>query len=91
MAREGDVILFSDKKEREIDYITPIKAQSSFTDYLCRKTYGVSLSRIKERWKTNVEFEGHNISVLDKERVMLIFLKEESKDEPEPSRGRRAK
>lgn len=76
-AKEGDVLLFSDGKEREIEYLTPVKSQSSFTDYLCRKTYGVSLIKTKERWKANIEFEGYNIRVVNQDRLMLIFLKEE--------------
>lgn len=81
-AREGDVLLFSDGVEREIEYITPIKSQSSFTDFFCRKTYGVSLKRIKERWKHIVEIQGHNEKILDPTKVILIFLKEIPKEEP---------
>lgn len=79
-ARQGDILLFSDKVEREIEYMTPIKFESSFTDYLCRKTYGVRLSKIKERWKANIEFEGYNIKAINEDRVLLIFLKEIQND-----------
>lgn len=75
-ARTGDIILFSDKIEREIEYITPIKTHAGLTDFLCIKTYGVGLNRIKERWKRNVECMGHKWEVIEQERVMLIYLKE---------------
>lgn len=76
VAKVGDILLFSDGVEREIEYLTPVKAQSSFTDYFCRKTYGIGLSQLKERWKANIEFEGYNITAVNKDRVMIIFLKE---------------
>lgn len=76
-ARKGDILLFSDKVEREIEYLTPIKSETSFTDYLCRKTYQTGFKTLRERWKVNLEFEGYNINAIDKNRVMLIFLKEE--------------
>lgn len=75
-AKKGDILLFSDKVEREIEYLTPIKAHSSYTDFLCRKTYGVGYGKIKERWQANIEFEGYNVQAINKDRVMLIYLKE---------------
>lgn len=79
-AREGDILLFTDGFEREIEYITPVRTHTSYTNYLCRKTYGVGLSRIKERWRANIEFEGHNINAITQDRVMLIYLKEDNKE-----------
>lgn len=76
-ARIGDIILFSDKVEREIEYITPIKTHAGLTDFLCLKTYGVGLNRIKERWKRNVECMGHKWEVIEQDRVLLIYLKEQ--------------
>lgn len=77
-AKEGDILLFSDRIEREIEYLTPIKAKSSYTNYLCKKTYQTSFKTLKERWKANLEFEGYNIKAIDENRVMLIYLKEDS-------------
>lgn len=75
-AKEGDKLLFSDRVEREIEYLCPVKAQSSFTNYLCRKTYGVRFTQLRERWKANLEFEGYNIKAVHEDKVLLIFLKE---------------
>lgn len=76
-AKEGDILLFSDRVEREIEYLTPIKAETSYTNYLCKKTYQTSFAQLRERWKANLEFEGYNIQAINKDRVMLIYLKEE--------------
>lgn len=80
-ARIGDIILFSDKIEREIEYITPIKTHAGLTDFLCRKTYGVGLKRIKERWKMNVECVGHKWEVIEQDKVLLIYLKEQKHEQ----------
>lgn len=69
-------MLFTDMAEREIEYLTPIKAETSFTDYLCKKTYKSNFKKLRELWRVNLEFEGYNINAVNKDRVMLIFLKE---------------
>lgn len=79
-ARKGDILLFSDGKRREIEYITPVKIQSSFTDYFCYKTYRSKLRNIIERWNGNAIMEGHTPEVIDKERCLLIFLKEQDNE-----------
>lgn len=84
-AKEGDILLFSDRVEREIEFLTPIKAEASFTDYLCKKTYKIGFKTLKERWKVTLEFEGYNIKAINEDRVMLIFLKET--EETEASKG----
>lgn len=85
-AQKGDILLFSDRVEREIEYLTPIKAQSSYTDFLCRKTYQTNFKTLRERWKANLEFEGYNIQAIEQERVMLIYLKEIPLQEEKPKR-----
>ena len=80
-AREGDILLFSDGKRREIEYISPIKLQCGMTSYLCRKTYRVSLPKVIERWEFNATMEGHDTNVINKDRCLLIFLKEENENE----------
>lgn len=87
-AQEGDIILFSDRVEREIEFITPIKMYASYTNFLCRKTYGVGIMRMKERWNVNLEFEGYNLQAINDDRVMLIYLKEIPKQE-EPKKKKR--
>lgn len=81
-AKEGDILLFSDRVEREIEYLTPIRTKSSYTNYLCKKTYQTSFTSLRERWKANLEFEGYNIKAIDEDRVMLIYLKEIPQEEP---------
>lgn len=81
-AKAGDILIFCDRVEREIEYLTPIKAETSFTNYLCRKTYQTSFAQLRERWKANLEFEGYNIRAINEDRVMLIFLKEIPQEEP---------
>lgn len=81
-AQIGDILLFSDRVEREIEFITPIKAETSFTNYLCRKTYHTTFKALREQWKTNLEFEGYNIKAVYDDKVMLIFLKEIPQEEP---------
>lgn len=76
-AQKGDILVFIDRTEREIEYITPVKFNAGLTDYLSRKTYSVGINTMKERWKVNLEFEGYNIDAIEKNRVMLIFLKEQ--------------
>ena len=81
-ANKGDKLLFSDRVEREIEYLTPIKANTSYTNFLCRKTYQTSFAQLRERWKTNLEFEGYNIKAVNEDRVMLIYLKEIPEEKP---------
>lgn len=87
-ARKGDILLFSDRMEREIEYLSPIKAKSGLTDYFCRKTYGIGMKLLKERWKVNLEFEGYNIKAINEDRVMLIFLKELEEEKNERGKKR---
>lgn len=87
-AQKGDILLFSDKIEREIEYLTPIKAETSYTNFLCRKTYQTSFKTLKERWKANLEFEGYNMQAINADRVMLIYLKEITEPE-EPKKKKR--
>lgn len=88
-AKEGDILLFSDKIEREIEFITPIKMHASYTNYLCKKTYKVGITQLKERWKANLEFEGYNIKAINEDRVMLIYLKELPTQEEKHKKKRR--
>lgn len=81
-AKSGDILIFSDRIEREIEYLHPVKFNSSFTDYFCRKTYGITINRLKERWVIDLEFEGYNVQAIHEDRVMLVFLKEIPQEEP---------
>lgn len=76
-AKKGDVILFSDGKRREIEYVSIIPINSGLTDYLCRKTYVGNMQVVMRRWKMNAIFEGHNEKVYSHDECLLIFLKEE--------------
>lgn len=84
-------MLFSDREEREIEYITPIRMHTSYTNYLCKKTYGVGIMKLKERWKANIEFDGYNIKAINEDRVMLIYLKELTKEPQKNERKRTPK
>lgn len=88
-AKAGDILLFSDRVEREIEFLTPIRTNTSYTDFLCKKTYHVNFKTLKERWKANIEFEGYNINAIDADRVMLIYLKEEECKETKRAKAQR--
>ena len=90
-ATEGDILLFTDRIEREIEYITPIRANTSYTDFLCKKTYATNFARLKEKWKANIEFEGYNIKAVHEDKVLLIYLKEIPKQEEKGNERKRTK
>lgn len=75
-AKQGDVLLFSDGKRREIAYKTIVPIINGLTDYLCRQTYVCGMQNVMRRWKMNAVFEGHNERVYSHDECLLIFLKE---------------
>lgn len=76
-AKIGDRVLFSDNVSKEIEYIKPITINDSLTGFLCKKTYGVSLTNVMKRWYRNAEYQGYTQQSIHKDRCLLIFLKEE--------------
>lgn len=76
-AKEGDILLFSDGKRREIEKIGVVPLKNWLTGYMCRKTYGIPLKGAWNKWKTNATFDGYGESALSRDECLLIFLKEE--------------
>lgn len=75
-AKIGDILLFSDGKRREIEYISVINLKSGLTDYLCRKTYVANIKTVIRKWEVNAEFQGYRQASFHRDRCLLIFLKE---------------
>lgn len=75
-AKIGDILLFSDDKRREIEYISVINLKSGLTDYLCRKTYIANIKIVIRKWEANAEFQGYGQASFNRDRCLLIFLKE---------------
>lgn len=76
-AQEGDILLFSDGKRREIEKIGIVPLRNWLTGYLCRKTYGIPLKGAWNKWKANATFDGYGEAALSRDECLLIFLKEE--------------
>lgn len=75
-ANIGDILLFSDGKRREIEYISVINLKSGLTDYLCRKTYVANIKTVIRKWEINAEFQGYGQASFHRHKCLLIFLKE---------------
>ena len=75
-AKIGDILLFSDDKRREIEYVAVINLKSGLTDYLCRKTYVANIKTVIRKWEANAEFQGYGQVSFNRNRCLLIYLKE---------------
>lgn len=76
-AKEGDIILFSDGKRKEIEYASVIPLKNSLTGYLCKKTYIAGLPIVMRRWDMNAEFENYGHGSVSRDECLIIFFKED--------------
>lgn len=78
-AKEGDFILFSDGKRKEIEYVNIIPLNNSLIGYLCKKTYIARLPIVMKRWEMNAEIEGYGHGSVSRDECLIIFFKEDKK------------
>ena len=71
-AKRGDFIRMHDGMDHKLFCVRIIKVRGGLADLLCRMRYGITFRGCMQRWKRNVQLEGHATTAISEDECLWI-------------------
>ena len=78
-ARKQDTLVFADKTEAWIYQVCTMPLHSTIIDCLCRKRYGIPVSKVLQVWQDGLKAKKQDIKTISETECLVVFYEKKEK------------